>query len=731
MEMGRSIGRRLFFYIFLGCILPYSLGMLYVMNMVRIQTEEAYVQTIDSDLDKIHTLLYEGIQEPVGEEMERFCRADQTLRLVEAVGDKFIADERQLPEDNLRYLRDHYRFHDSKVSSLIIATEKGGYCSFPRFIAGRENDPRTGLWYRQAKLQAEPGERMEPRLVKLYKDPAVVYTRVLRKDEKIIGAVAMELNLQRLQQELAKIRTASGAYLMVLNQDDIIVVNPLDPEWVMKTPRELLLTELAGLREKPAGLYPIDLAGIRYQMKMKVSDKTGWAVVAFLDPENIGRQYQRLLYNMLPFGGMGIVLFFCVAVIAARRITRPIEKLSQGALAITSGDLNARVDIDDRDEFGFLARSLNKMVGTLRGNFAKIKKQTEEIQKREQEFQTLVENAQDIISRLDKSLRYLYINPAIEPYIGVKARDFINRTNQEIGFSTEFCFLLEECHRKVFRTGKDRLLELDFPGQDGNSVYFQAHIIPEFDQYGRVETVLSVMRNITERKEMEKHLARLDRLNLVGEMAAGIAHEVRNPMTTVRGYLQVLGRRSELAVYQDQFQLMIDELDRANGIISEFLALAKNKRVDLQMMNLNTIVRSLQPLIQADASLADKLTEWDLNEVPLIYMDEKEIRQLILNLARNGLEAMNAGGCLTLSTGVKNEDVILTIKDQGGGIHPEILDKIGMPFMTTKDNGTGLGLAMCYSIASRHHAEIDIQTGDGGTVIAVRFRHQQTKKHGS
>ncbi|HWR41060.1 MAG TPA: ATP-binding protein, partial [Patescibacteria group bacterium] len=468
-------------------------------------------------------------------------------------------------------------------------------------------------------------------------------------------------------------------------------------------------------------LYPIHLNSKIYQMRIRVSDKNGWAVVAFADQEMIAARNQTILYKIAILYGMGILLSLLTAIVATRRITRPIAKLARGALAITTGDLKAKVDINDQDEFGFLAASFNQMASELRESFAKIKRQTEEMRKQENEFQTLVENAQDIISRLDKSMRYLYVNPVIESYIDVAAPDFIHKTNQEIGFPEEFYQPLEACYHKVFHTGNDRLLELEFPGFDGNSVYFQAHIIPEFDPHGRVETLLSVMRNITERKELEKNLARLDRLNLVGEMAAGIAHEVRNPMTTVRGYLQMMSRKAELAAYGDQFQLMIDELDRANDIISEFLALAKNKRVDLQMTNLNSIVKNLQPLIQADASIVDKMTVWELNEIPSVYADEKEVRQLILNLVRNGLEAMDAGGRLTISTWAEKGGVVLTIKDQGKGIKAEVLEKIGMPFMTTKDNGTGLGLAMCYSIAARHHAKIDIQTGNDGTSVAVRF----------
>ena len=719
--MNKTIGRRLLIYIFLGCIIPCTLGMMYIASVIREQTQSEYVRQIDGLIEKTQVLVYLGIQEPAVETLTQLVAAEQRWQLTESIGNRIFDSPGQLSETASRRLAALHQVHAGKIGDLVIVTSRGGCLSYPTYGAEKDTDPRGWSWYKRGVLQSNQLVATDFYVTKRGQEPMVVLTRTLQRGADITGVAAVELNLQPLRQELEKIRIDTGAYFMVLSQEEQIILNPLNQEWVTKTPRELLLTELLDVKEKQTGLHPINLSGKQYLMRVGAPGGNGWTIVAFFDMDLIADRSRVALYQLGLVYGVGIVFILLVVAAGTRRITSPIEKLSQGTLAITSGDLNATVEISGNDEFGFLANSFNQMANTLKDNFAKIQKQNEEISKREREFQTLVENAQDIISRLDKSLRYLYVNPAIEPYIGVLARDFINKTNWEIAFPAEFCLPLEECYHKVFRTGRDLLIELEFPGFDNNSLYFQAHVIPEFDRYGRVETVLSVMRNITERKEMEKNLARLDRLNLVGEMAAGIAHEVRNPMTTVRGYLQMLGRKNELTEYQSHFQMMIDELDRANGIITEFLALAKNKRVDLQVANLNGIILNLQPLIQADAYMADKLTEWELNEIPPLLIDEKEIRQLILNLARNGLEAMQPGGCLLVKTYVDEGETILSIEDQGRGIRPEILEKIGIPFMTTKDNGTGLGLAVCYSIAARHHARIQIQTSSEGTAVSVHF----------
>lgn len=232
---------------------------------------------------------------------------------------------------------------------------------------------------------------------------------------------------------------------------------------------------------------------------------------------------------------------------------------------------------------------------------------------------------------------------------------------------------------------------------------------------------IGIYEDITEKKQLEKEMVKLDKLALVGQMAAGISHEVRNPMTTVRGFLQIMESKEFDSQKKGYYELMISELDRANSIIKEFLALAKNKSVELTVLDINTILNDLLPLMSEDAKRQEKSLIMNKNLIPKLYLDSREIRQLVLNLVRNGLEAMPAGKDLVISTFEENGEVVLSIEDEGNGIPPEIFEKLGTPFLTTKDAGTGLGLAVCYSIANRHNAKIDIKTGSSGTKLLVRF----------
>lgn len=275
--------------------------------------------------------------------------------------------------------------------------------------------------------------------------------------------------------------------------------------------------------------------------------------------------------------------------------------------------------------------------------------------------------------------------------------------------------------RRCRRTNEKVTTELVLAGRIDVPIQVQLFSVPYKSTDGNLH-YKTIITDITERKMYEKELARLDRLNLVGEMAASIGHEVRNPMTTVRGFLQLYRGKEAFLQYKESFDIMIDELDRANSIITEFLSLAVNKTIDLKTENMNAILENIRPLIQADALMSDKNIIMQLEEIPELKLNEKEIRQLILNLVRNGLEAMTRGGSLTIRTFSDTNGVNLSVQDQGKGIETHVMEKLGIPFFTTKDNGTGLGLAVCYSIAARHNAQIRIETSPFGTTFVVSFK---------
>lgn len=329
-----------------------------------------------------------------------------------------------------------------------------------------------------------------------------------------------------------------------------------------------------------------------------------------------------------------------------------------------------------------------------------------------------------VIVSLDDD-RIMDANESFFSFTGYERAEIIKNNN-----SLRFCDLFEECHtlkERGYVTEAVRNSEVTFHTKD-NQLRYGLAATEKIEISGK-KCLLVAIIDITERKHFEKEMLRYERLSLVGQMAAGIGHEIRNPMTTVRGFLQLLAAKKDLQSYKEYFSLMIDELDRANSIISEFLSLGRNRPVELKMQDINMIISALAPLIEADALSGGKSFHLRLDSVPKLLLSEKEVRQLVLNLARNALEAMEPGGVVTIKTYCTQDEVVLAVEDNGPGIPADVLAKIGTPFFTTKEQGTGLGLAVCYSIAARHQAKIAVESSPGRTVFSVKFALMQGKEN--
>jgi PAS domain S-box-containing protein len=312
--------------------------------------------------------------------------------------------------------------------------------------------------------------------------------------------------------------------------------------------------------------------------------------------------------------------------------------------------------------------------------------------------------------------RFIDVNNAICEGLGYTREEIIGRTRREINLYPNL-EKGQELGRMLMEQGKLENIELSFRTNFGEIRDGRAWS-QLFYLDGQPCQITNLV-DVTEQNRIQNELAKLERLHLVGEIAVSIGHEIRNPMTSVRGFLQMfIDKYSE---DKEILILMIEELDRANSIITEFLSLAKNKVVELIPHNLNSIIKKILPLIQCNATNQEKIIMVENEEIPDLLLDEEEIRQLLLNMINNGLEAMSSGGIITIRTHMEGENVVLSIKDQGNGIHPEVFDRLGTPFLTTKEKGTGLGLAICYGIATRHKAKIDLETSLAGTTFYIRF----------
>lgn len=233
-----------------------------------------------------------------------------------------------------------------------------------------------------------------------------------------------------------------------------------------------------------------------------------------------------------------------------------------------------------------------------------------------------------------------------------------------------------------------------------------------------------LIEETTEKRRLEYEAARAETLMVLSEVAAGVAHEVRNPLTTIRGFVQLLQvKLGEENEYSKYLQLILAEIDRANKIISEFLVAARPKEAKKQLVDLNKIVTETLLLVESQAILQDvEVTKELSDELPLLELVETQIKQVLLNLTRNALQAMPDGGTLSIITYSQDDWVWIKLRDTGVGMPPEHLNKLFSPFFTTKEGGSGLGLTISHRIVKNHGGTIQVESSPGkGTTVTIKL----------
>lgn len=253
--------------------------------------------------------------------------------------------------------------------------------------------------------------------------------------------------------------------------------------------------------------------------------------------------------------------------------------------------------------------------------------------------------------------------------------------------------------------------------------YFEAVNTPMINEAGELNGAVCLFVDVTERVRQEQEMKRLERLSLVGQMAASLSHEIRNPLTVIRGFLQLHANRAAHGESQDQFKLLIGEIDRVSQIVQEFLSLSHGGGGEWYQLSLAQLVGQLSPLLSSEAAIHGITLKLDLTDTPDLLLNCSEIKQLLLNLYRNAVEACDGSGSVQVSTGVDPEGrPYLRVQDDGCGMPSQVLERLGTPFNSTKENGTGLGLPLCLSVAEEHGAKLVFQPcATRGTVATVLF----------
>lgn len=323
-----------------------------------------------------------------------------------------------------------------------------------------------------------------------------------------------------------------------------------------------------------------------------------------------------------------------------------------------------------------------------------------------------------VVTTLDTS-RISYVNKAFTEISGYLPEEVLGRTGRELGFWQNIADR-RKVIEQLFTAEVTRGLVADFRAKNGDSI--QMLVYADFTEFNGRECIVWNGLDLTLVKKYEQEQARLDSLHLIGEMAAAIAQEIRNPMTIAKGYLQFLAKKTP-AELQERYDLVYKELHHIETMVANFLVFARTQSAEKANVDFNQAISDLAPLIIADATKNDVFVNLKLDQnLPEYWANKNQIMQVILNLCRNAIESMGKRGILTIKTEARKNGLAVMVNDTGKGISDSELDSIFKAFYTTKTNGTGLGLAIVERIVKDHNGKISVKSREGkGTTFTLLF----------
>jgi len=566
---------------------------------------------------------------------------------------------------------------------------------------------------------------LEQQVGRLAQEEDVVYVIILDR----LGLVAAHSQHGDLQGQ----RLTDSVSLKALETRDPLIQSGVDP-------RQGTIVEVA------IPVFPSD-----------ERDKWGTVRVA-ISLQGMYGEIQRTRLTIFIFAIAAALVGCLAALILARRITSPLEQLRAGALALAGGDLAHRIDVRSADEIGELATTFNHMTNDLQAQQAALQEANLELDAQLREVSNLERYNARILASMTNGLVTLNMEGRIVKWndmaaciTGYTVGEVEGRLCREL-FASNASFmrlLLDGVQGK--RVWWDR--GVSFIRPDGHEVPIEINTSLLEDEIGQTTGLLGIFRDLSLVRELEQRLRRADRLAAVGRMAAMVAHEIKNPLVALKTFVDMVPRRAKDPAFITRFQDIVPkEVDRVNAIMEELLELSRPPRISPRPLHVHEIIARCVALYEQQAAERGITIVQELAPgLAYVRADPEYLSRAVGNLAINAIQAMTAGGRLTIRTGngvpwqstlgetTAHVDlgtaadtalafVFITLADTGTGMTPEQLDSLFTPFFTTKEKGTGLGLALTHKIIEEHqgHLHVESQFGIGSTFTILLPLHNES-----
>lgn len=333
-------------------------------------------------------------------------------------------------------------------------------------------------------------------------------------------------------------------------------------------------------------------------------------------------------------------------------------------------------------------------------------------------YQSLMTYNSDGVAAMNLDGSYLEVNPAFERMTGYKREELQQMTYRQL-VRPEEAEQTSVIWDTLVREAVPFTISQQLLHKNGQSFEVNTHNIPIIVG-DEVTGYFTISRDTSQQKRMDEILRQSDKLAAVGQLAAAVAHEVRNPLTSLKGFTQLLQHEFPDA-NQSYFDIMKGELERIELISGELLVLAKPKPERFELRSVNQVLHEVVTLLESQANMSNVEVVLSLEPtLPPIFCDENQLKQVFVNIMKNGIEAMQDGGKLTISTRRHHHHLFIAFQDEGCGISKEKLERIGEPFFTTKEKGTGLGMMITQKIVQHHKGTLEVESQQGkGTTVKV------------
>jgi two-component system, sporulation sensor kinase E len=358
-----------------------------------------------------------------------------------------------------------------------------------------------------------------------------------------------------------------------------------------------------------------------------------------------------------------------------------------------------------------------------------VKKIMQNISSENELLEMVLYSMTDGVIVVDKEHKIQLVNKASKRLIPFVTEDLINARLWKVVMDREISTFFRES-----LTRQEKVVDRAFTLGNGHARTIACSLMPLVREK-RIQGNLIHIEDITEKRTREARLRRAESLAALTTLAAGVAHEIKNPLGSIGIHIQLIQKQMndrdtiETKDIRTYLNVINEEVNRLNKVILDFLFAVRPINTELEIRDLNQVVSEMLQFLKYELEEAHVTLDAKLGQIPRIELDEKYVKQALLNIIQNALSAMSGGGTLTVETRQDEDRVCVSISDTGAGISQDIMDKIFEPYFTTKDFGSGLGLTLVYKIVKEHNGDIYVDSKEGkGTTFSISFPIPQKEK---